>query len=224
MAETTEIKFDERVVSAILVKFCRELQGRQPAQLAGGAALSGVFLHHRLSDDIDLFFRDNSEHRELIAQLPQIASILNVKIQIVRDAGTFVRAQLEQPGCKYIVDLVVDTVANIDPPGALVEGVVVQSLADLRANKITCLLSRSEPRDLVDLYFLERQGFRVEDDLKGALQKDAGVDPGILAYLLREFPVEPLPMMLEPLTVLQLRAFRDELSERLRSLAVQALP
>ncbi|MDZ4693503.1 MAG: hypothetical protein SGI86_00015 [Deltaproteobacteria bacterium] len=75
----------------------------------------------------------------------------------------------------------------------------------------------------MDLYFLERQGFNVEDDLEGALQKDAGVDPGMLAYLLRDFPVEPLPKMLEPLTVLQLRAFRDNLSERLRSLAVQAV-
>jgi predicted nucleotidyltransferase component of viral defense system len=34
-----------------------------------------------------------------------------------------------------------------------VEGITVDSLADLSANKVTCLLSRAEPRDLVDLCF-----------------------------------------------------------------------
>ena len=32
----------------------------------------------------------------------------------------------------------------------------VESLSDLPANKLTCILSCSEPRDLVDLYFLDR--------------------------------------------------------------------
>ena len=57
------------------------------------------------------------------------------------------------------------------------EGIVVESLSDLRANKLTCILSRSEPRDLVDLYFLDRAGHPPERDLELALKKDAGIDP-----------------------------------------------
>jgi hypothetical protein len=86
----------------------------------------------------------------------------------------------------------------------------------LRANTVTCILSRSEPRDLVDLLFLDRAGFPPEHDLVLALKKDAGIDPGVLAWLLGDFPVAPLPVMLEPLSPDELRVFRSELQERFR--------
>jgi hypothetical protein len=56
------------------------------------------------------------------------------------------------------MDLVFDPTPRIEAPGDPVEGVVVEPLADLRAAKLTCVLSRSEPRDLVDLLFLDRAG------------------------------------------------------------------
>lgn len=72
----------------------------------------------------------------------------------------------------------------------------------------------------VDILFLERAGFSPERDLELAVKKDAGIDPGILAWLLKDFAVEPLPEMLEPLRASELRAYRDELSKRMRSLAI----
>lgn len=83
---------------------------------------------------------------------------------------------------------------------------MVESLPDLRANKLTCLLSRTEPRDLVDLCFLDRAGFPTEDDLAIALMKDGGIDPAILAHRLRDFPTAPLPQMLTPYSVAELAA------------------
>jgi hypothetical protein len=106
----------------------------------------------------------------------------------------------------------------LEPPP--VEGVVVESFADLRAAKLTCLLSRAEPRDLVDVLFLERAGLSPEADLPLALRKDAGVDPGVLAWLLRDFPTSPLPRMLVPLTGQEVVRYRDELAERFRRLAL----
>ena len=93
------------------------------------------------------------------------------------------------------------------------------SLEDLRASKLTCLLSRSEPRDLVDVLFLERAGFPADADLGLALKKDAGVDPAVMGWLLDQFPVAPLPVMLSPLTSEELKQYRNDLSERLRRLA-----
>jgi hypothetical protein len=56
--------------------------------------------------------------------------------------------------------LVFDSVRDLEPSPAI-DGVTVQSLLDLRANKLTCLLSRAEPRDLVDVLIPEmRAGFR----------------------------------------------------------------
>jgi hypothetical protein len=45
---------------------------------------------------------------------------------------------------------------------------------EILANKLCTLLSRSELRDLVDMYALERAGFRVEHAPPLAEKKDAG--------------------------------------------------
>jgi len=108
--------------------------------------------------------------------------------------------------------------------GGPIEGIVVESLADLRASKLICILSRSEPRDLVDLYFLDQAGFPPEHDLDIALRKDSGIDPGVLAWLLAQFPTHPLPVLLEPLTAEQLESFRTALAEKLRRAALKNAP
>jgi hypothetical protein len=74
----------------------------------------------------------------------------------------------------------------------------------------------------VDVLFLERAGFPPEADLELALRKDAGIDPAILAWLVAEFPAEPMPEMLEPLTRRELERYRDELALRLREVALKA--
>jgi hypothetical protein len=131
-----------------------------------------------------------------------------------------VRGRLDLTGRSIELDIVFDPVPDVEPAPPPVSGVVIESLPDLRANKLTCVLSRSEPRDLVDLLFLDRAGYPPERDLPLALRKDAGIDPAVLAWLLSGFPVEPLPVMLEPLTPSDLRTFRDDLADRFRRLAL----
>jgi Nucleotidyl transferase AbiEii toxin, Type IV TA system len=212
--------FDRRVLPDSALAFVRACQERVPCHLGGGAALSGAFLAHRLSRDVDLFCHDASHVRDLVRELPAIGAQVRVAVRLQRDSGTFVRAELDLGERSMAADLVYEAVPDIEQPPPPIESIVVESLADLRASKITCLLSRVEPRDLVDLLFLEREGFSVERDLDLALMKDGGIDPGVLAWLLRDFRLEPLPQMLVPLSVEELRAFRDDLSGRLRRLAV----
>ena len=210
--------FDARIASAEVLRFIRECQARVPCTLAGGVALSGAYLGHRLSKDVDLFFRDRSSLRLLTDALSEAAAAAGGSIKIVQDAGTFVRAELQISSQRIDVDLAVDSTPELAPP-QVIDGVEVLSLEDLRASKLTCLLSRSEPRDLVDVLFLERAGFQAESDLELALKKDAGVDPGIMGWLLDQFPVAPLPVMLSPLTSGDLKVYRDALSARMRRLA-----
>jgi Nucleotidyl transferase AbiEii toxin, Type IV TA system len=211
--------FDRRIVRPSTLRFLQACHARAPFHLAGGAALAGVHLRHRLSRDADLFFHDRRTHRDAVALLEEVALDAGVTIRVVRDAGTLVRAVLTGDDGEVDIDLVFDAVADVGGPES-VEGVQVESLADLRANKLTCVLSRSEPRDLVDLLFLDRAGYPPEADLTLALAKDGSIDPGVLAWLLGQFPVEPLPQMLEPLSSEELKAFRDVLAERMRRLAV----
>ncbi len=212
--------FDPRVVPAAVVVLLRELQRHVPCHLAGGAALSGLHLAHRLSADIDLFCHKAQDVRDLVRDLPSVATRSGAEIRIVRDAGSVVRATVRLAAHALELDVVHEALPDLEAPPPLVEGVLVESFADLRASKLTCLLSRSEPRDLVDLLFLDRAGYAPERDLAPALRKDAGIDPGALAWLLRHFPLSPLPRMLEPLTEGQLGAFRDALAERFRQIAV----
>lgn len=209
--------FDRRVVSDELLHLVRVLQARGGGHLGGGAVLAGVHLAHRRTRDLDLFLHDKEAHRELVRALPAVATETGLPIHILRDGGEFVRAAVFAAGREVELDLVYEAVPDIERPPAPVEGIVVESLADLRASKLTCVLSRSEPRDLVDLLFLDKKGFPPEADLPLALRKDAGIDPGILAWLLERFPTAPLPEMLVPLSEQDLRAWRDKLAERLRA-------
>ena len=212
--------FDPRIVPPSVVAFLQSCGQVAPFHLGGGAALAGVHLRHRLSADADLFVHDRQAHRDLVQALPAIAEAGGAHVEIRRDTGSLVRAGLRTGAHAIELDVIYEPVADIEIPPPPVDGVLVESLVDLRANKVTCILSRSEPRDLVDLLFLDRAGYAPEADLANALRKDAGVDPGALAWLLGQFPVEPLPEMLEPLSAEELVRYRDTLRERFRRLAV----
>jgi hypothetical protein len=210
--------FDRRIVSESVLRFVRACQAAVPCHLGGGAALSGAWLAHRLSRDIDLFVHDRRAHRDLVESMSEIAGSVGARIELVRDSGGHVRGRLETADGSLELDVVHEALPDLGA-ATLVESVLIESEIDLRASKLTCILSRSEPRDLADLYFLERAGFPPEEDLGNALSKDAGIDPGILAWLLRTFPTEPLPKMLQPLEPSELRAYRDALAERFRALS-----
>jgi hypothetical protein len=212
--------FDRRVVPDPALEFVRACQRRVACHLAGGAALSGAFLSHRLTHDLDLFCHRAQDMRDLVHDLGTIAASAGMNVELAQDTPSFVRARLLGAGRELELDIVHESLPDLEPPPSPVEGVTVESLADLRAAKLTCILSRSEPRDLVDLLFLDRAGYPPERDLGLALRKDAGIDPGVLAWLLGKFPVRPLPEMLEPLTESELERFRDDLCERLRRAAV----
>jgi hypothetical protein len=215
--------FDPRVVPSDVAEVLRACQERVPCRLGGGAALSGAHLAHRLSRDVDFVCRRPEDVRALVRELPEISRRTGATIELLRDAGTFVRATVRTQDHTLELDAVYEATPPLDSE-AVLDGVALESLADLRAAKLTCVLSRSEPRDLVDLLFLDRAGYAPENDLPLALRKDAGVDPGVLAWLLGQFPIEPLPIMLEPLTREELAAFRQSLRERFRTIAVAEPP
>ena len=126
-----------------------------------------------------------------------------------KDGGDHVRATARFGNQQVEIDLVFEPALDLEAPPPPIDGITVESLTDLRASKLTCLLSRAEPRDLVDLLFLERSGYPPENDLPLALQKDTGIDPGILAWLLKDFPVRPLPSMLVAFYVDELTSYRE---------------
>lgn len=211
---------DRRVIPEALIELVLAVQRQEACHLAGGAALSGAHLAHRLSAGLDLFVHDAAAHRRVCRHVEDAVVSAGGSLAVVQDAGAFWRARISLGTTHFEVDAVHETLPDLEPPPPPIDGVIVESFVDLRAAKLTCLLSRSEPRDLVDVMFLERAGFCPEDDLPLALRKDAGIDPATLAWLLKSFPLSPLPQMLAPLTTDELRSYRDELTERFRRLAL----
>ena len=117
--------FDRRVVPEPVLDLVRALQRRAPSHLAGGAALGGLYLSHRLSSDIDLFCHDAADVRALVRELPGVAQECAAQIHVVRDAGSLVRAAVHVRGCDLEVDLVHEALADLEAPPPPVEGVVV---------------------------------------------------------------------------------------------------
>jgi hypothetical protein len=213
-------EFDRRILPDSVIEFLRAAQRIAPCRLGGGSALAGAWLSHRLSRDIDLFFGERTALRQFLPNLNEVASSTGGSALVVRDSGTHVRATLRLGGQMLELDLVHDSLPDIGVDQPVLEGIRLVPFADMRAAKLTRLLSRAEPRDMVDVMFLERAGHLPEDDFELALTKDAGMDPSSLAWLIREFPVRPLPVMLQPLSEIELAQYRDHLVERFKQFTI----
>ncbi len=81
------------------------------------------------------------------------------------------------------------------------DGIAMDPVEEIVANKIRALLGRAELRDVVDLYRLDA-GFRVEPFLTDAQRKDGGVTPAALAWVLSEVRLpDSLPGDVDPVAV-----------------------
>jgi hypothetical protein len=188
--------------------------------LSGGTAL-GIQLGHRRSLDLDLFTADDTAFAAARASLPVIAASLGARLEILTDAPAFRRVLLVGPtGQTLRVDLVLDATERAGGPPVESHGLRVDPLREILVNKICAILGRSEPRDLVDLFFLDRAGFRVLDALANAKRKDAGLTPALLAWAISQVPLDRLPDgLLVPVSIEELRVFRTQLVEVLERLS-----
>jgi hypothetical protein len=188
--------------------------------LSGGAALA-VHLGHRRSQDLDLFADDDVAFQAARASLPVIAAALGARVEILADAPAFRRVLLTGPSGETLrVDLVRETAERTGPPPAEADGLRLDPLEEIAANKLCAVLGRSEARDLVDLYFLERAGLPALGALEAARRKDPGLTPAGLAWALTQVPLDRLPEgLLMPVSLDELSTFRARLVEALERLS-----
>ncbi len=190
--------------------------------LTGGSALGLFYLDHRRSYDLDLFTGDEVEGKELQNLVLSVAARIGADCQILRTAPDFHRFRLMRGEERELVDVVVDRAPQLDKEKASFDGIRVDTLREIIANKLTTLLSRSEVKDVVDLYFLEQAGHDILAAIPDAKAKDGGWDPAVVSMLLDGLDVTELPpWLLRALTADDLRTFLHRL--RL-AIASQALP
>jgi predicted nucleotidyltransferase component of viral defense system len=190
--------------------------------LTGGSALGLFYLQHRFSYDLDLFSKENVEWLEVDGVIHLCAKEIGADLDLLRDTPTFRRYRVCRDGLTEIIDIVFDLSPQVDTEKAWIEDIQVDTLHEIMLNKIATLISRCELKDVVDLYFMEQEGLRVETYFEEAQQKDGGLDPSMISLLLNSLAVPELPSyMIKPLTLEALRAFVDDLK---RHMALMAYP
>jgi predicted nucleotidyltransferase component of viral defense system len=184
--------------------------------LTGGSALGPFYLGHRRSADLDLFTRDRDSYEGRVKQFVHLMESRGLAV-VAGSAGPGFRRFVISDGQEDIpVDLALDTAEQIAPPLVTPQGLAVDSLDDITANKLGAILGRAEERDYVDLYFLAKAGRDPLAFLEAARRKDRGIDAATLAFVLSEVRIRRDPEGLEqPLAAKTLEAFIEDLRRRL---------
>jgi hypothetical protein len=161
-----------------------------PFYLTGGTALSRCYLHHRYSDDLDLFVNADLNFK---ANCDKILSVLKErsgwKTEVGTVAETFVRLMLEKEGAFLKVDLVNDIRFHW---GGFQECSIyyrVDNQRNILSNKLCSL--RRDIKDLADILFIaQTYEFEWEEIFEDAKQKDLWVDPLEICKIIDECPLE----------------------------------
>jgi len=164
-----------------------------PFYLTGGTALSRFYLHHRYSDDLDLFVNANPDfknHTELIIESLKENSKWIVEIGTVSDS--FVRLVLEKEGVFLKIDFVNDVKYH---KGDFENSALfhrIDNWCNILSNKL-CSLSRMDVKDIVDILFIaEKYKFHWDTIFKDAKEKDLWADPLEAFKIIKEFPKDLL--------------------------------
>ena len=147
--------------------------------LSGGTALAEVYLHHRLSEDLDFFSETEFDSQAISVFFKKIqkeAGIVSVEYQQSFNRNLFFLT---------LKDGVIKTEFTYYPftrveKGQKIENLDVDSLLDIAINKIFTIYQQPRSRDFIDLYLiLQKEKNWTLDDLvkKAHIKFDNYIDP-----------------------------------------------
>jgi hypothetical protein len=198
------------------------LAGFEPPFILGGGGALAIYLGHRTTRDLDLFWETADRLGDLPRAIRQRLTDADLDVAVVQESPGFVRLRVANDESAINIDLIADPTERLERPARYViagAAVDAESLRDLLVNKLCALLSRSEIRDLVDVQALVSHGVSLDDAILSAPKKDGGFSPLTLAWVLQNFDMTSLsvPAGLSDIAARRLDAFRLELIEQLVS-------
>ena len=192
----------------LLAFFDRE----QGFSLTGGAALAGFYLHHRETTNLGFFTHDSDAFERGAYALRAAADHVGAEVSVKQDAPGFKRYLVTRGGDSVLVDTVWERVKAAYPEKRMEGRVVLDSAEEIAVNKLTTLVSRSVPRDIVDLMLLERAGHSI----------DAALPKALLAWVLSQVTVPEGAALPAGVSPAETRAFLGNLVERVLKAAAPA--
>lgn len=193
----------------IIIKELATLRVFKNFFLTGGTALAEFYLQHRYSDDLDFFTETENLIPLLTAELPGIAKTLKIKIEFGRRFETFTDCFFIKKDEGVKIDFAKDIPFRLKPKIFREElGIYTDNELDIACNKFSALFDRHDPKDFVDIYFLDKEFMPFEKIYQNAKKKHVGLDDYWLAVSLRFVEeIRILPKMIKPVTIAQLRQF-----------------
>jgi predicted nucleotidyltransferase component of viral defense system len=184
-----------------------------PFYLTGGTALSRGYYHHRYSDDLDYFVNNSPEFQRIAEEvIIKLTGIFN-DIKIPLKDTHFVRIFTSEEKLK--IELINDVPSHI---GTLIDHPIlgrIDSKENILANKLTAIVDRTMPKDMVDLYFLLQDGLDLKKALVNAESKAAGIAPLLVAKVFGEFDYSLLDTEIKwvnPIPSITIKEFMNSLS------------
>jgi hypothetical protein len=204
-------------LTALQWRILRVLAGVEPEwTLTGGGALAGVYLKHRPTKDLDLFWHGQDQLGDLPREVRDRLSAAGLEATVLQSGGSFFQLRVSGGNEVCVVDLVADPVPPVAAPQRITlqgASITVDDPHEILVNKLCALLGRSELRDLVDVQALLASGGDLEKALVEAPRKDAGFSPLTLAWVLKDVRPKALGQMagLGPEEAKDLEDFKDRL-------------
>ncbi|MFW6218363.1 MAG: nucleotidyl transferase AbiEii/AbiGii toxin family protein [Verrucomicrobiota bacterium] len=154
------------------------------SHLARASAIHAASASIRFSGDLDLFHDSEESVAESYNRDSATLSANGFQVRVMLSQPGFIRASVEKDGNVVLVDWARDSVWRFMPP-VLVESIgYVLHPVDLAINKVLALGGRDEPRDWVDILYLDRRLISLGALVFAAVGKDPGLNPSMLLELL----------------------------------------
>ena len=163
--------------------------------LTGGTCLNRFFFEKRYSADLDLFSNENNLFREDVRILFDALAANGCIYEVLVDTRDFVRLMAES---RLRVDLVNDRVYRLGKSARTPEGIVLDNMENIAANKVCAVLGRDEPKDVFDLYTLFCNARMDWGTVLAASAKKCALDREVFEYRLNSFPVDLVDLLAVP--------------------------
>ncbi len=187
----------------------------------GGTALSVFYFNHRYSEDLDFFSEVDFNDELVISFMNKTISALGFNQRYTRRDIARIFEIVKEKDVVLKIDFVNYAFKRLKK-GKSYEGVEIDSLLDIGANKIITINQRYDVKDFVDLYFFLKK-FTLWDLLYAFEAKfKMEIDLILLASdFLKVETFDFMPRMIKPLKLDDLKKFFREKAKELASKAVE---
>jgi len=185
----------------------------------GGTPLCAFYLHHRISEDIDLFFEKEINLLPIKAFIGKIQKKLKLKKVDYRQFLGLYTFQLFFSNKEILkIDFNYYPFPRIEK-GIKYKNIEVDSVYDIAVNKVHTIFMKPRARDFIDIYFIiKEKGYNFDDLLMKAKAKfDWHIDPIQLgSRLLVAAEATDYPRMLKEIDHHQWKEFFVEEAKKLK--------